>query len=300
MTPAEYQRLVRQAQQKQRQALNNYNSAVRKYNAEAKRVVDRHNANVRATNRAIDSYNREARAHNTRVRNNQRRLNTEIARLRSQPVVERYTVVRSSAVALHESYTRVDADVEAGLISERSAALVDLAEGEAANSARVANTLIGSAEAEEDLEATELDDELSSLSQDLDRRWRGALFALSPRNPDAARHFCTSSREVLVQMIDLRAPDAEVLRANPQCQTTDDGRVRRREKISYLLAAYGDDRASLGDFIDADVNDVMKLFRTFNDGTHGDAGAFDLSTLRAIKTRVEGAIRFLSRLIRGI
>src|SRR3954462_12122355 len=135
-----------------------------------------------------------------------------------------------------------------------------------------------------------LDDELSSLSQDLDRRWRGALFALSPRNPDAARHFCTSSREVLVQMIDLRAPDAEVRRANPQCQTTDDGRVLRREKIGYLLGAYGDDRASLGDFIDADVNDVMKLFRTFNDGTHGDAGAFDLSTLRAIKTRVEGAI----------
>jgi hypothetical protein len=156
VTPAEYQRLIRQAQQKQRQAINNYNSAVRKHNAEAKRVVDRHNANVRATNRAIDNYNREARAHNTRVRNNQRRLNTEIARLRSQPVVERYTVVRSSAVALHESYTRVDADAEAGLISERSAALVDLAEGEAANSARVANALLGSAEAEEDLEATEL------------------------------------------------------------------------------------------------------------------------------------------------
>ena len=300
VTPAEFQRLVRQAQQKQRQAISNYNSAVRKYNADVKRAVDQYNTKARAANRAIDDYNRAARNHNARVRSNQRRLNSEMARLRAQPVVEQYTAVRSSTVSLHEAYTRVDAEATSGLISERSAGLVDLAEAEAANSARVANALFGSAAAEEELETTELNDELSSLSEDLDRRWRGALFALSPRNPDAARHFCTSSREVLVQMIDLKAPDADVLRANPQCQTTDDGRVLRREKIGYLLASYGEDRASLGDFIDADVNDVMKLFRTFNEGTHGDAGAFDLSTLRAVKSRVEGAIRFLSRIIRGI
>jgi hypothetical protein len=46
------------------------------------------------------------------------------------------------------------------------------------------------------------------------------------------------------------------------------------------------------------VDDVMKLFRVFNDATHGDAGVFDLNALRALKQRVEGAITFLSAIVR--
>lgn len=38
-------------------------------------------------------------------------------------------------------------------------------------------------------------------------RWKGALFSLSPTNPDAAQHFCTSAREVLTSMLDIAAPD---------------------------------------------------------------------------------------------
>lgn len=51
--------------------------------------------------------------------------------------------------------------------------------------------------------------------------------------------------------------------------------------------------------MDADVNDVLNLFRTFNDGTHGHTGTFDMPTLQGIKTRVEGAIRFPAQIIRG-
>ena len=51
-------------------------------------------------------------------------------------------------------------------------------------------------------------------------------------------------------------------------------------------------------FVETDVDDVMKLFRVFNDATHGDAGALDLNALRALKQRVEGAIRFLSAIVR--
>jgi hypothetical protein len=37
----------------------------------------------------------------------------------------------------------------------------------------------------------------------------------------------------------------------------------------------------------------------FNDGTHGNAGALDIVALQALKGRVEGAIRFLSAVVRG-
>jgi hypothetical protein len=89
-----------------------------------------------------------------------------------------------------------------------------------------------------------------------------------------------------------------VLAARPNCQKVD-GKPARREKIGYLLERYGANHASLGDFVEADVNDVMGLFRVFNDGTHGGAGRFDITSLRAIKGRVEGAVRFLSTVIRG-
>jgi hypothetical protein len=301
ITPAQLRSMIRQAEAKRRQAVNQYNAEVRRYNAEVQRAENQHKANVRQAQRAVDDYNQAARAHNARVQTTQRRLQAEIARLNSQRTPTRFTVTRTSTITLHAAYRRVEEDYDRGVLDAREGVLADLAEAEAANSARVTNALLDQA-LDEDFEAedTSLTDELTSLSDDLDQRWRGALFSLNPRNPDAARHFCTSSREVIVQMIDLRAPDTAVLASKPDCETTETGQPRRREKINYLLARYGTERSSLGAFVDTDVQDVMKLFRLFNDGTHGGAGKYSLETLRAIKTRVEGSIRFLSAVIRGV
>jgi hypothetical protein len=301
ITPAQLQSMIRQAEAKQRQAANQYNAAVRRYNAEVQRAVNQQNANVRQAQRAVDDYNQAVRAHNARVQANRRRLQAEIARLNSQRSPTRFTVTQTSTISLYAAYRRVEEDYGRGVLDAREGDLADLAEAEAANSARVTNALLGQALDDDfDVEDTSLTDELTSLSDDLDQRWRGALFSLNPRNPDAARHFCTSSREVIVQMIDLRAPDTAVLAFKPDCETTETGQPLRREKINYLLARYGAKQNSLGDFVDADVQDVMKLFRLFNDGTHGGAGKYNLETLRAIKARVEGSIRFLSAVIRGI
>ena len=47
------------------------------------------------------------------------------------------------------------------------------------------------------------------------------------------------------------------------------------------------------EFVNEDVEDILKLFRMFNDGTHGAAGRFDLNELVAVKQRAESGIRFL-------
>lgn len=246
--------------------------------------------------RAVNNHNREARAYNARVRANRQRLQSELARLNSQRSIKRFTVTQTSTLALHTAFREVDA--EADLWDVRGQLLADLAEGETANSAWVANTLLGEAVEDEELEDTALTNELSAISTDLDQRWKGALFALNPRNPDAARHFCTSSREVIVQMIDLKAPDNAVLATNPAARLPD-GRVARREKINYLLTQHGANHASLGNFVEADIDDVMNLFKMLNSSTHGEAGKLDMTALRALKLRVEGAVRFLSAVIRG-
>lgn len=223
--------------------LAEYNRLVAEHNRKVKQAVDQRNREIEAHNRkvkrSIDDYNREVRAHNARVRSNRQRLNAEIARLNRQRSITSYVTVQTSTIALQTAYSRVDQ--QSDLWNERGQELADLAEAETANSAHVANTLLSDTAADaEETEETSLTDELSSLSLDLHNRWEGARFAINPRNPDAARHFCTSAREVVVEMINMRAPDAAVLQAKPNCERGPDGKaVARREKIGYLLDLNG-------------------------------------------------------------
>lgn len=283
MSPAQLRSQIRQAQQKAQRAVNNYNQSVRK------------------VNQAIDSYNREARAHNARVRANQQRLQREIAKLKSRPATTRYVTYGSSVQTLQRSFTRVETAVQTGAWSD-DRNLLDLAEGETANSVAALNTLLADpAEATEDgldLQATAIGSELAEINPDLDARWRGALYALSPKNPDAARHFCTSAREMITTILELEAPDAAVKAAIPDYPKTPNGGVSRRARIQYFVQRRGDEHESLTEFVDEDINSVIALFDEFNRGTHGSAGSFSLGQLGAIKNRVEGAIRFIHRLIR--
>lgn len=51
------------------------------------------------------------------------------------------------------------------------------------------------------------------------------------------------------------------------------------------------------DFVEDDINSIMDLFGELNPATHGKAERYDLVQLGAIKTRVEGAIQFLHRIV---
>jgi len=138
--------------------------------------------------------------------------------------------------------------------------------------------------------------ELVTFAQDLVDRWTGALFSLSPSNPDAARHFCTSAREVLIAMLDQSAPDDLVTADQPDCDRTDRGVPTRRAKVGYLLRRKGIEDDSLEDLVEEDMNNVLTLFRAFNDGTHGHAGRFTITQLSALRIRVESAIGFIHTL----
>lgn len=289
VTPSQFKTIVRQAQQKQKKAVDDYNREVRRVNA--------HNR------RAVNDYNRQVRAHNDRVRSNRRRLLGELNRLNSRSArraTTRYVSYETSVRTLQRSFVRVEQASE----QKRWTAdddLFEMAEGEAANSAEVLNALLDepSAQRRDDarLRDTIITTELASISADLDARWKGALFALSPLNPDAARQFCTSAREIFISILDMTAPDSVVLAANSGVALTDDGRVQRREKIRFCLARSGQQGAELADFVDTDINNVMELFKAFNPATHGEAGRYDFTQLSAMKRRVEDAIRFLHRII---
>ena len=102
-----------------------------------------------------------------------------------------------------------------------------MGEREAANSVELEAALNSEPlDLEEDTELTAdptLLSQLAASQADLSDRWRGALFALSPRNPDAARHFCTSAWEIFSRIFDWAAPDMAVRSSFPHEELTKQG-----------------------------------------------------------------------------
>jgi hypothetical protein len=279
--------MVRQAQQKQRQAVDKINREIRSHNQKI--------------NQAISKYNREVSAYNARVRANRQRLKNEIARLSQRTTTTRYVTFRVSVNAVHTAYERLEHAAETGRFDERFNEILDLSEREAANNAGMMNALMGDAQATEAWPPNSPDSPLTPLLQaisaELGDRWRGAIYSLSPHNPDAARHFCTSAREIIARILNTKAPDNVVFAALPDCDRTPQGTPTRRAKIRYFLHLRGMKQDELEAFVESDMNNVVELFEAFNEGTHGSAGTFDFAQLQALRKRVEDGIMFLSRLV---
>ena len=294
MTPAQYQAALRKAQRDQKQAIDKYNRDARRHNAAVKKAVSDHNREVRA-------YNAKARAHNAKVENQRRRLNQEIRRLNSRPAATTFVRYRASVETLSRSYELTEDRFAGRSLNATERDLVNRGSEEAANSVYLLNAMDGDGAQETDpteaeLRGASMGSELSMFSEDLVDRWAGALFSLSPSNPDAARHFCTSAREVLASMLDIAAPDSAVIAEDAECDRTDEGVPTRRAKVRHLLAIKGIDEPAIENLVEDDIDNVLTLFRTFNDGTHGHAGRFTITQLSAIRIRVESAIGFVHTL----
>jgi hypothetical protein len=104
-------------------------------------------------------------------------------------------------------------------------------------------------------------------------------------------------REIITQILEVKAPDSEVFALLPKCDTTDRGNPTRRSKIRFFLHRQGMTEDRLEEFVENDMENIVQLFCVFNDGTHGSAGTFDFSQLNAIKKRVEDGIMFLTEII---
>ncbi|MDD9982302.1 MAG: hypothetical protein OXU81_13245 [Gammaproteobacteria bacterium] len=293
VTPSQFRSKLRQLQAKRKQAIDKYNRDVTAYNQKLRSAVNKHN-------QAVNRYNSQVRAHNNRVRANRNRLRQELDKLVRAASQPRYVTFRRSVESVHRSYFRLESAAETSRYGDHYNDVLDLSEREAANSASVMNALLGNPESldtEAHIQSTTLDPVLSLIAADLPDRWHGALFSLNPNNPDAARHFCTSAREILTRILDSRAPDRLVLAEMPACERTASGSPTRRAKIRFFLQRSNMSDEALENFVEEDIRNVLHLFREFNDGTHGSAGRFSLKQLLAIKKRVEDAVAFLWSII---
>lgn len=293
MSLTQYRSKLRQVQAKRKQAIDKYNRAVRDHNQKVRSAINKHN-------QAVNRYNSQVRSYNSRVRANRERLRRELSKLARAASQPRYVTFRASVDSVQRSYVDLEARAENSHYDDRYNEVLDLSEQEAANSVGVMNALLNDAESvegNEGISSSNIDHILAEISNNLIGRWHGALFSLNAQNPDAARHFCTSARELVIEILDSKAPDDRVLMQLPGCETTDKHIPTRRSKVRYLLMRNRMSDEALEDFVEKDIDNVVQLFRVFNDGTHGSPGHFTFTQLVAIKKRVEDAIAFLWSII---
>lgn len=289
-----------------RTAVNKYNSDLRreinKVNAHNRQVVARVNREIDNYNRqvarhnqqartAIAKYNQAVRSHNSRVIADRQRLRNSASTIRVRTVSTSYASLGDSAATLHEQQQDL---ARAYGSSPTYTHLLEMAERESANGVAVVEALLDDSLGEAPLADTGILDYLTGLSEDLCDRWKGAIFALNPINPDAARHFCTSAREIFTEILEVWAEDVEVEDNDPQCERTPQGKPTRRAKIRYLLNKKGMLNDKLEEFIETDITNIVQLFYVFNQATHGAAGKHDFAKLKAIRKRVEDGIMFLA------
>lgn len=245
----------------------------------------------KATRKFENDMNRELRKYNSKVRHNQQVITRELNKLQSNTTTVRSTYTISLGT-MHQHYTTIGNIYDDSIVSPRQEQILELVEREQANSLITANAIQNDDFPSENTEDVEIGNKLLNVSEDLNNRWRGAVFAMSPQNPDAARHFCTSAREIFTEFIELKAPDTQVFAYNPNCEKTDRGNATRREKIKYMMRNT-DIHSSVIDFAEADITNILELFHVLSDGTHGAAGRYEFQKLVQVKKRVEQGINFL-------
>ena len=281
---------VSQFRNKVSQIKNKYKQQINKVNRE----IDKYNRDVK---RAINNYNSAVRQHNAKVLQNRSRIQNELRKLSTPHSVRTVTTYSTSVNALHASYQNVAANYD---ILESVTPFQDFVyssiEQENANSLETANIVLDNAQpasSEYSLQDTKIMNRLSSISKDLDDRWRGALFSLNPINPDAARHFCTSAREIFSAIFDSKAIDSDVFAIFPNCEKTTNGNASRRSKIKYFLHRKGLNDVSAEAFVENDIINILELFHVLSAGTHGTSDKYTFAQLSSVKKRVEDRLIFL-------
>jgi hypothetical protein len=297
VTPAQYKQMI-----------DKYNRDVKKHNDEVKRKINDYNRQVNKYNsdlkRNVDNYNREVRRFNSDQERKRQKLNQAIRSFNNSKLTSRVTTTvyyRESVQRLEHSYTELDDFNNQNIQNtERNTAIYgDYPTQETNNSVQLYNSLNGVDDGDfidpSELQKTYLEEKLDMVSTDLSERWKGALFSLNPLNPDAGRHFCTSVREIFTQVLDVKAPDTTVMSYFPNCELHQ-GKPNRRFKIKYILTQKSIHSETLENFVDSDIDELLSLFRTLNDGTHGSAGKFTIQQLLKLKKRVEDSIQFVTEL----
>lgn len=128
-------------------------------------------------------------------------------------------------------------------------------------------------------------------SKDLIALWQGANKSLDSTNPDYARHFAVSFRELFTQILHRLSPTHEIKKWTNDDKLFDNGKPTRKARLLFICRSVNHDIFS--DFLEKDVEAILELLKLFQRGTHQVIIPFTHKQLVALKARVESAIIYL-------
>jgi hypothetical protein len=147
----------------------------------------------------------------------------------------------------------------------------------------------------------ENDDRLILLLSEIDANLiiplQGARLSLTSTNPDRARHFATSLRELFTHVVHALAPDHEVKAWSNMPEHFEKGRATRRARLLYICRGLNQDRFS--EFVEKDITAVLAFLQLFQRGTHQVVAEYSDLQLRMMLVRMESSIRFLLEIWRA-
>ena len=230
--------------------MSKFRSQINKIQREAKRAENQFK-------QSFNNYNRAVRHYNTNIRNARNKIQRELNRMQSTYTIK--TNYSISTRVVHDLYMKVNNSYNNVNIDEN---IFNDIENEDANNLELGNVVLNNYEVEHsdiNLDESNISEKLIKISTDLENRWKGALFSLNPNNPEAARHFCTSTREILKVLIDDGIKDKEVITTNPECERTNNGTPTRKEKIKYAMNKKGISNELIIEFTNNNIENTVSL-----------------------------------------
>ncbi|MEZ4958463.1 MAG: hypothetical protein R2830_01470 [Saprospiraceae bacterium] len=158
----------------------------------------------------------------------------------------------------------------------------------------------GSDEAEEELLISDLLIEneetlttlLPKLNPNLLNMWLGARQALESNNADKVRHFTTSIRELLTQILHALSPDTELIKwSNNPTEHIQNNKPTRRARLLYIYREVNNDHFK--SFIEADIKATLQFIDLFQEGTHSVKSKLTDKQLLSIKLKAESTLKYL-------
>ena len=136
-----------------------------------------------------------------------------------------------------------------------------------------------------------IEDLLGELDERLITPWSGAINAIMSGNPDRVRHAAVSMRELFTQILDILAPNSEVIGWSNDPNHLHDGRPTRRARLLYIC--HTSNHQGFSKFLQKDIDSYLEMTSLFQTGVHSLDSPFSDGQMIALRVRIEGAIRLL-------
>ncbi len=133
---------------------------------------------------------------------------------------------------------------------------------------------------------------LPKLNPDLLNIWLGAKQTLESDNVERVRHFTTSIRELVTQVLHSLSPDQDVVKWTPNpIEHIQNGKPTRKARLLYIYRDVNNDYFK--SFIEADIKATLQFIDLFQEGTHSVKSKLTEKQLLTIKIKTESTLKYL-------